>query len=149
MLNLGDVHVAQGNEKEAAGVWERLIQLAPDRAYLAFDRLDARWRREPAIRNGLPVSAGGSSTRSSGLACAAAPSRHLTKGGHAQEALDLLFAALVQNPHALKHSPGDLAGARPACAIRQHCVDRYGALTEHAVFYLDPHVCMRCRLSKH
>ena len=24
-------------------------------------------------------------------------------------------------------------------------VDRYGELTEHAVFYLDPHVCMRCR----
>ena len=24
-------------------------------------------------------------------------------------------------------------------------VDRYGELTQHAVFYLDPHVCMRCR----
>jgi lipopolysaccharide biosynthesis regulator YciM len=62
----------------------------------------------------------------------------------AAEALDLLFAALVQNPHALSihqaiwralgqlHHPASL-------------VDRYGELTEHAVFYLDPHVCMRCR----
>src|SRR3982075_4384187 len=38
-LNLGDVRVAQGNEREAAVVWERLIEVAPDRAYLAFDRL--------------------------------------------------------------------------------------------------------------
>ena len=50
----------------------------------------------------------------------------------------------MQNPHALSihqaiwralgqlHHPPSL-------------VDRYGELTEHAVFYLDPHVCMRCR----
>ena len=24
-------------------------------------------------------------------------------------------------------------------------VDQYGELTRHAIFYLDPHVCMRCR----
>src|SRR5438094_568310 len=68
----------------------------------------------------------------------------LAASGHAKEALDLLFAALVQNPHALSihqaiwralgqlHHPGAL-------------VDRYRELTEHAVFYLDPHVCVRCR----
>src|SRR6476661_5732171 len=38
-LNLGDVRVQQGNEKEAAAIWEKLIDVAPDRAYLAFDRL--------------------------------------------------------------------------------------------------------------
>ena len=26
-----------------------------------------------------------------------------------------------------------------------YLVDRYSELTQHAVFYLDPHVCMRCR----
>src|SRR4051812_29370631 len=35
-LNLGDVRVAQGDEAEAARVWETLFQVAPDRAYLAF-----------------------------------------------------------------------------------------------------------------
>src|SRR5436309_12743090 len=39
-LNLGDVRVVQGNEKEAAAIWEKLIDVAPDRAYLAFDRLE-------------------------------------------------------------------------------------------------------------
>ena len=27
----------------------------------------------------------------------------------------------------------------------QALVDRYSDITEHAAFYLDPHVCMRCR----
>src|SRR5436190_13040094 len=48
-LNLGDVRVAEGNERDAAAVWERLIDVAPDRAYLAFDRLEAL-----AIRTGNP-----------------------------------------------------------------------------------------------
>jgi lipopolysaccharide biosynthesis regulator YciM len=50
----------------------------------------------------------------------------------------------VQNPHALGihqaiwRALGQL-GHEPAL------VDRYSELTRHAVFYLDPHVCMRCR----
>ncbi|PYR37909.1 MAG: hypothetical protein DMF90_04975 [Acidobacteria bacterium] len=50
-LNLGDVRLAQGNEKEAASTWETLVRVAPDRAYLAFDRLDAL-----AVRTGKPES---------------------------------------------------------------------------------------------
>jgi len=143
-LNLGDVRVAQGNEREAAAVWERMIGVAPDRAYLAFDRLEAL-----AIRTGSPDRF----TRLCRRLIEESPqdwrarlalSRHLAGSGHPREALDLLFAALVQNPHALGihqaiwralgqlHHPGAL-------------VDRYRELTEHAVFYLDPHVCVRCR----
>ena len=50
----------------------------------------------------------------------------------------------MQNPHALSihqaiwRALGQLQ--HPAALV-----DRYGELTEHAVFYLDPHVCMRCR----
>jgi lipopolysaccharide biosynthesis regulator YciM len=143
-LNLGDVRVAEGNEREAAAVWERLIDVAPDRAYLAFDRLESL-----AIRTGNPdrftrmcrrLIDGNAQDWRARLAL----SRHLAGSGHPHEALDLLFAALVQNPHALSihqaiwralgqlHHPASL-------------VDRYRELTQHAVFYLDPHVCMRCR----
>jgi lipopolysaccharide assembly protein B len=143
-LNLGDVRVAQGDEREAAAIWEKLIDVAPDRAYLAFDRLEAL-----AIRTGKPDRF----TRLCRKLIDDSPqdwrarlalSRHLAASGQAREALDLLFAALVQNPHALSlhqaiwralgqlHHPPSL-------------VDRYGALTQHAVFYLDPHICMRCR----
>ena len=40
-LNLGDVRVAQGKERDAAAIWEEVVEVAPDRAYLAFDRLEA------------------------------------------------------------------------------------------------------------
>jgi len=143
-LNLGDVRVAQGDEREAAAIWEKLIDVAPDRAYLAFDRLEAL-----AIRTEKPDRF----TRLCRKLIDDSPqdwrarlalSRHLAASGQARDALDLLFAALVQNPHALSlhqaiwralgqlHHPASL-------------VDRYGALTQHAVFYLDPHICMRCR----
>jgi lipopolysaccharide assembly protein B len=143
-LNLGDVHVARGDEREAAAIWEKLIDVDPDRAYLAFDRLQAL-----EIRTGKPEQF----TRLCRRLIEESPqdwrarlalSRHLAASGQAREALDLLFAALVQNPHALSlhqaiwralgqlHHPPSL-------------VDRYGELTQHAVFYLDPHICMRCR----
>jgi lipopolysaccharide biosynthesis regulator YciM len=143
-LNLGDVRIAQGDDRAAAAIWEKLIDVAPDRAYLAFDRLEAL-----AIRTGSPerftrlcrrlIEANAQDWRAR-----LALSRHLAASGHPRDALDLLFSALVQNPHALSihqaiwralgqlHHPPSL-------------VDRYTELTQHAVFYLDPHVCMRCR----
>jgi len=119
-------------------------EVAPERAYLTFDRLEAL-----AIRTG-------NADRFTRLCrrlidenpqdwrARLALSRHLAAGGHAREALDLLFAALVQNPHALSihqaiwRALGQLH--HPAALV-----DRYGELTEHAVFYLDPHICTRCR----
>jgi lipopolysaccharide biosynthesis regulator YciM len=143
-LNLGDVRVAQGDEREAAAIWEKVVEVAPDRAYLAFDRLEAL-----AIRTRNPDRFPHLCRRlieenPQDWRARLALSRHLASSEQPREALDLLFAALVQNPHALSihraiwralgqlHHPASL-------------VDRYGALTEHAVFYLDPHVCMRCR----
>jgi lipopolysaccharide biosynthesis regulator YciM len=143
-LNLGDVRVSEGNEKEAANIWEKLVQVAPDRAYLAFDRFEALAKRtgnpERFPRLCRQLIADNAQDWRARLAL----SQHLAASGHPQEALDLQFAALVQNPHALSihqaiwralgqlHHPASL-------------VDRYRELTQHAVFYLDPHVCMRCR----
>src|SRR5881296_3334811 len=143
-LNLGDVRVAQGDERAAAAIWERLIDVARDRAYLAFDRLEAL-----AIRTGNPERFTRLCRRlidetPQDWRARLALSRHLAAGGHPRDALDLLFAALVQNPHALSihqaiwRALGELH--HPASLV-----ERYGELTHHAVFYLDPHVCMRCR----
>jgi lipopolysaccharide biosynthesis regulator YciM len=143
-LNLGDLRAAENNEKEAVSIWERLVQVAPDRAYLAFDRLETF-----AVKAGTPERFTRLCRRliddnPQDWRARLALSRHLAASGHPQDALDLLFAALVQNPHALTihqaiwralgqlHHPASL-------------VSRYRDLTEHAVFYLDPHVCMRCR----
>src|SRR6185369_11702346 len=35
-LNLGDLRMSQGDEREAATIWEKVIDVAPDRAYLVF-----------------------------------------------------------------------------------------------------------------
>ena len=143
-LNLGDVRVAQGRELDAAAIWERLVEVAPDRAYLAFDRLEAL-----AIRLGTPERFTKLCRRlidenPQDWRARLALSRHLAASGRPRESLDLLFAALVQNPHAL----GIHQAIWRALGQLHHepaLVDRYGQLTEHAVFYLDPHVCMRCR----
>lgn len=143
-LNLGDVRVAEGNEREAAAIWEKLVEVAPDRAYLAFDRLEAL-----ALRTGNPERFTRLCRRliesnSQDWRARLALSRHLAAANQPREALDLLFAALVQNPHALSlhqaiwRALGQLH--HPAALV-----DRYGELTQHAVFYLDPHICMRCR----
>ena len=143
-LNLGDVRLAEGKDKEAVEIWERLIDVVPDRAYLAFERLEA-----VAVRSGSPerfirlcrrlIDANPQDWRAR-----LALSKHLAAAGRADEALDLLFAALVQNPHAL----GIHQAIWRALAQLRHppsLVDRYSELTRHAVFYLDPHVCTRCR----
>jgi lipopolysaccharide biosynthesis regulator YciM len=143
-LNLGDVCVLKGDEREAAAIWEKLVDVAPDRAYLAFDRLEAL-----AIRSGTPdrftrlcrrlIDANAQDWRAR-----LALSRHLATSGHPREALDLQFAALVQNPHALSIHQA-IWRALGQLSHEPALVDRYTELTRHAVFYLDPHVCMRCR----
>ncbi|HEV3059892.1 MAG TPA: tetratricopeptide repeat protein [Vicinamibacterales bacterium] len=143
-LNLGDVRVAEGDERGAAEVWEKLVDVAPDRAYLAFERLEALARRTSHPERFTRLCRRIIDENPQDWRARLALSRHLAAGDQPHEALDLLFSALVQNPHALSihqaiwralgqlHHPSAL-------------VDRYRELTRHAVFYLDPHVCMRCR----
>jgi lipopolysaccharide biosynthesis regulator YciM len=143
-LNLGDVRVAQGRDVDAAAIWEKVIEVAPDRAYLAFDRLEAL-----AVRSGSPERFTRLCRRlidenPQDWRARLALSRHLAASGRPHDALDLLFAALVQNPHAL----GIHQAIWRSLAQLQYpssLVNRYSELTEHAVFYLDPHICMRCR----
>ena len=70
--------------------------------------------------------------------------RHLSSRDSSPEALEILFEALVHNPHALAlhqviwHTLSTL-DLSPAL------VTRYVDLTRDAVFYLDPHTRIRCR----
>jgi lipopolysaccharide biosynthesis regulator YciM len=143
-LNLGDVYRAEGRLTEAVALWERAIEVMPERAYLAFERLEAAYaqgggpERFPRLCRRL-IDANPQDWRAR-----LALSRHRAARGDLEEALGLLFEALSQNPHALMlHqaiwqvlSQLDFSRAR---------VERYIELTRHAVFYLDPHVCLRCR----
>ena len=143
-LNLGDVRFYQGDTAGAIAAWERLIETAPERAYLAFSRLEAAYPklgeagRFPALCRRL-IAAAPLDWRAR-----LALGRHLSAHDSASEALELLFEALAHNPHAL-----DLHQAiwqtLSQLDLQPALVARYVELTRDAVFYLDPHICIRCR----
>ena len=143
-LNLGDVRFLQGDAAGAIVEWERLIERAPERAYLAFSRLEGAYPkvgdagRFPALCRRL-IAANVQDWRAR-LALA----RHMSLRGSADEALEVLFEALVHNPHALALHQA-IWQTLSQLNLPQALVNRYVELTRDAVFYLDPHICMRCR----
>jgi lipopolysaccharide biosynthesis regulator YciM len=143
-LNLGDVRFYQGDAGGAIREWEALIDKIPDRAYLAFTRLEGAYpkvdqaARFPALCERL-IAANPQDWRAR-LALA----RHLSQHAGAREALEVLFEALVHNPHALALHQA-IWEALSQLHFAAVLVERYVDLTRDAVFYLDPHICIRCR----
>jgi lipopolysaccharide biosynthesis regulator YciM len=150
-LNLGDVRFLQGDAAAASATWERLVETSPERAYLAFSRLEAAYgrleeaparsadaARFPALCRRL-VGANPQDWRAR-LALA----RYHTAHGHAHDALELLFEALVINPHALALHQA-IWETLSRLQLSPALVGRYVDLTRDAIFYLDPHICVRCR----
>jgi lipopolysaccharide biosynthesis regulator YciM len=64
--------------------------------------------------------------------------------GKRSESLDLLFAALEHNPHALAIHQA-IWHTLSLLDLPRHLVAHYIEVTRQSVFYLDPHVCVRCR----
>ena len=143
-LNLGDLRLAQGKESEAATIWNSMVEMGRDRAYLAFERLEAQAVRAGAPQRFTDLCRRLIAENPQDWRARLALSRQLVAAGQTSEALELMFAALVQNPHSLRihQSIWQTFGL---LENPQALVDRYRDITEHAVFYLDPHVCMRCR----
>ena len=143
-LNLGDVRFYQGSPADAVAAWERLIDRAPERAYLAFARLERTYpkigeaRRFPELCRRL--IAGNPQDWRARLALA----RHLSMRGNSRDALELLFEALVHNPHALALHQA-IWQTLSQMQLPPALVARYVDLTRDAIFYIDPHVCVRCR----
>ena len=143
-LNLGDVQRRAGRLDEAIATWAQVIRIAPERAYLVFDRIESvshdqgDTERFPALCDRL-IDANPQDWRAR-----LALGRHLATRGQPSKALDLLFDSLVHNPHALSiHQV--IWQALVALGFNEARVQRYMELTREAVFYLDPHICMRCR----
>ena len=143
-LHLGDLQRREGRLAEAVATWDRVPGVAPDRAYLILDRVEGASRergddeRFPALCRRL-IEANPQDWRAR-----LALGRHLAERGDPAAALDLLFESLVHNPHALGvHQV--VWQALAALRFDESRVRRYMALTSGAVFYRDPHVCMRCR----
>ncbi len=143
-LHLGDVREQQHDEAAAIKVWETMIEVAPERAYLAFDRLERAFRaigapdRFEALCHRLIQST------PRDWRARVAFAAHLTTRGEAAKALEIVFEALEHNPHALAIHQA-IWNTLEALHLPSHLVARYVEITRTSVFYMDPHLCTRCR----
>jgi lipopolysaccharide biosynthesis regulator YciM len=143
-LHLGDVRFRQEDVPGAIAAWERLVSTSPDRSYLAFPRLEAAYARVgesakyPALCRRLIE--GTPQNWRARLALAS----HLGASGSATEAIEVLFEALVINPHAIAVHQA-IWEILSTLDLPQPLVRRYLELTRRSVFYVDPHICVRCR----
>ena len=143
-LSLGDVSIRRGDAAGAVAVWEKMIESSTERAYLAFERLESAYaalgapERFPALCTSL-ISANPQDWRAR-LALA----RHVAAQQRPAEGLELLFEALVHHPHALVLHQA-IWQTLSQLHLPPALVARYEDLTRDAIFYLDPHVCLKCR----
>jgi len=142
-LNLGDVRLRQGDRAGALASWERLMQVSPDRAYLAFDRLERLHAEQ-----GTPMKFEDQCRR----IIAANPQdwrarlalgRHLAARNEPVAGLDLLFGALSHNPHGLLVHQA-IWTVLMQVGLDRGLVQRYVGSAREAVFFRDPHVCVKC-----
>lgn len=143
-LNLGDIYAREDKMAQAAGIWEQVIDRAPERAYLTFDRLSLAYNKLGAPERFSQLCRRLILSNPQDWRARLALARYEENAGDPRCALELLFEALVHNPHALNvHQAIWQVLAR--LDFEHVLVQRYVDLTRHAVFYMDPHICMHCR----
>lgn len=143
-LNLGDVRLQLGDAAGAIDAWERLIERAPERAYLAFARLENTYPRLGDRQRFAELCRSLIDANPQDWRARLALGRYLATEGSPRDALDLLFAALVHNPHALALHQA-IWHILSSLDLPSALVNQYIDLTRDAIFYADPHVCVRCR----
>ena len=143
-LSLGDVRMTQDDPRAAIEVWEKLLRIAPERAYLAFSRLESAYAGLGTPSRFVDLCRRLVEANPQDWRARLALGQHVAESGEPTRALDPLFEALVHNPHALAIHQAILR-TLTALDFNKTLVRRYVGLTREAVFYLDPHVCMRCR----
>jgi lipopolysaccharide biosynthesis regulator YciM len=143
-LGLGDIRAQDGQLSEALEAWESLVHTVPDRAYLAFERLERGYERAGTPRKFVDLCQELIARRPQDWRARLALARHLAASGKAREAFDLLLAALPCNPHGLALHQ-EMWRTLTVLGLDAALVRQYVDLTRDAIFYLDPHVCVRCR----
>ncbi len=143
-LNLGDVYMTQGDVKKAVAIWEQTIRTTPERSYLAFERLERAYEQLDGPTRFVEVCLRLIDANPRDWRARLSLGQHFSARGEPAKALDFFFESLVHNPHALTvHQV--IWRTLTALDFNPVLVRRYVELTHDAVFYLDPHVCIRCR----
>jgi lipopolysaccharide biosynthesis regulator YciM len=143
-LNLGDVREGQGNLPGAVEVWERLIEAVPDHAHFVFDRLERAYRTLGAPHRFVQLCERLIERDPLGWRARLALARHLSAAGQHRVAFERLLDALPHHPHGLAIHQ-QIWETLAALEFDAGLIRRYVELTREAVFYLDPHICRRCR----
>ena len=143
-LNLGDVYMSQKDTRKAIAIWEQIIRTAPERSYLAFKRLEHAYETLGQSTRFAELCQQLIETNPQDWRARLSLGQHFAGHGHSAQALDLFFESLVHNPHALAVHQA-IWRSLAALAFNRSLVKQYIELTHDAVFYLDPHVCIRCR----
>jgi len=143
-LHLGDAQLISGDIAGAAVTWERLVDVAPDRAYLVFDRLSELYSRLGSSNKFQTLCQNLIHTNKKDWRARLALGRHLLEQKDAGNALEILFEAIIYNPHSLSiHQT--IWNSLIELELQTNLVKRYMELTKKSIFYLDPHICMQCR----
>ena len=143
-LNLGDAYMRSGRPREAIAAWEQILEKAPERAYLTLDRLKTACADMDGPGPFVALCRRLIENNPQDWRARLALGRHAMDEGDPARALDLLLESLKHNPHAL--AVHQLVWRTLATLeFRPSPVHRYLELMRDAVFYLDPHVCTRCR----
>jgi lipopolysaccharide assembly protein B len=143
-LHLGDVRNQQGDTAGAIEAWERLVKVVPERAYLAFERLERAYQASHAPARFVDLCRSLIDANPLDWRARLSLSRYYAAVADHRTALELLFAALPHNPHGLVVHQ-QIWQALMALNLDPQLVQRYVDLTAEAVFYLDPHICVNCR----
>ncbi len=143
-LHLGEVRLQQGNLPGAVAIWEQSIEVSPDRAYLALEKLEPAYSELGAEQRFVELCRRLTAASPREWRARAAMARYLSAHGQPARALDVLFEALEHNPHALAIHQA-VWKTLSILDLPRHLVARYVEITRESVFYLDPHVCVRCR----
>ena len=143
-LNLGDVYMSQKDTRKAISIWEQIIRTAPERSYLAFNRLERAYDTLEQPTRFAKLCRQLIETNPQDWRARLSLGQHFAVHGRSSQALDLFFESLVHNPHAFAVHQ-EIWRSLTTLDFNPSLVRQYIELTHDAVFYLDPHVCIRCR----
>lgn len=142
-LGLADLHAEQ-NPRLAAALLEEAIRVAPDRAYLAFERLVRVYAACGEPSRLVVLCEGIVRQDPRDWRARVALARHLRNEGRPEESYGLLLRALEANPQVLLVHL-EMGRTLRALGVKDEAFERFMATAEECVFYRDPHICTVCR----
>jgi len=142
-IGLADLHLGP-DPRRAAAILEDAVQIVPERAYLAFDRLERAYDASGEPSRFVDFCERIIRRDARDWRARLALARHLRAQGKNEEALGLLLRAVEANPQVLL-THLEVWRTLRALAVTSEEQERYLKVAEESVFYADPHICTVCR----